>query len=147
MATYVVGFGEEKTRDFFNSLKQLLAYDPDQVQLLYVTPHKWTPYFNEIKDKNIIQLDQRYWDYKHQILETPKIKPWKVILLVKLIEVVMQARPKAIKRWLFHKDKRLRKAMFWYNNIGKRVWFFELFQFFFVNKRTNKPIMIKDFWE
>ena len=147
MATYVVGFGEENTRDFFNSLKQLLAYDPDQVQLLYVTPHKWTPYFKQIENKKIIQLDQRYWDYKHQILETPHLKPWKVILLVKLIEVVMQVRPKAIKRWLFHKDKRLRKAMFWYNNIGKRVWFFELFQFFFVNKRTKVSIMIKDFWE
>lgn len=147
MATYVVGFGEETTKDFFNSLKQLLAYDPDQVQLLYVTPHKWTPYFKEIEDKNIIQLDQKYWDYKHQILETANLKPWKVILLVKLIEVVMQARPKAIKRWLFHKDKRLRKAMFWYNNIGKRVWFFELFQFFFVNQRSKKPIPIRDFWE
>jgi len=147
MATYVVGFGEEKTIDFINSLKQLLAYDPDQIQILYVTPHKWTPYFKEIEDKKIIQLDQRYWDYKHQILETPNLKPWKVILLVKLIEVAMQARPKAIGRWLFHKDKSLRRAMFWYNNIGKRVWFFELFQFFFVNKRAKKPIMIKHFWE
>jgi anaerobic magnesium-protoporphyrin IX monomethyl ester cyclase len=147
MATYVVGFGEETARDFYNSLKQLLAYDPDQVQLLYVTPHKWTPYFKEVEDKKIIQLDQRYWDYKHQILETPNLKLWKVLLLVKLIEVIMQARPKAIKRWLFHKDKRLRKAMFWYNNIGKRVWFFEIFQFFFVNRRSKKGIIIKDFWE
>lgn len=146
MATYVVGFGEETAIDFFNSLKQLLAYDPDQVQLLYVTPHKWTPYFKEVENKNIIQLDQRYWDYKHQIMETPNIKPWKVILLVKYIEVVMQARPKALKRRFFHKDKRLRKAMFWYNNIGKRVWFFEIFQFFLVNKRTRKPIKMKDFW-
>lgn len=147
MATYVVGFGEETTKDFFSSLKQLLAYDPDQVQLLYVTPHKWTPYFKEVENKNIIQLDQRYWDYKHQILEIPNIKPWKVIFLVKLIELVMQIRPKAIKRWLFHKDKRLRKAMFWYNNIGKRVWLFELYQFFFVNKRAKKTVMIKDFWK
>ena len=147
MATYVVGFGEERVKDFYNSLKQLLAYDPDQVQLLYVTPHKWTPYFKEVEDKNIIQLDQRYWDYKHQIIETPHVKPWLVILLVKCIEVVMQARPKALKRRFFHRDKRLRKAMFWYNNIGKRVWFFELFQFFFVNKRTYKPIKIKDFWQ
>lgn len=146
MATYVVGFGEESARDFYNSLRQLLAYDPDQVQLLYVTPHKWTPYFKDVEHKNIIQLDQRYWDYKHQILETPKLKPWKVILLVKLIEVIMQMRPKAIKRWLFHRDKRLRKAMFWYNNIGKRVCFFELYQFFFVNKRTKQPVVIRDFW-
>src|SRR5690606_14633813 len=104
MATYVVGFGEETTRDFCNSLKQLLSYDPDQVQLLYVTPHKWTPYFDEIKEKNIIQNDQTKWDYKHQIMETPKLKPWLVILYVKLIEVIMQTRPKAVGRWLFHKD-------------------------------------------
>ena len=54
MATYVVGFGEEKTKDFYKSLKQLLSYDPDQVQLLYVTPHKWTPYFEDVKEKEII---------------------------------------------------------------------------------------------
>jgi anaerobic magnesium-protoporphyrin IX monomethyl ester cyclase len=147
MATYVVGFGEETTRDFYNSLKQLLAYDPDQVQLLYVTPHKWTPYFKDVEGKNIIQTDQSLWDYKHQIIETPKVKPWKVILYVKLIEVIMQMRPKALRRWLFHKDKRLRKAMFWYNNIGKRVFIFELYQFFFVNKRAKKPTPIKVFWK
>lgn len=146
MATYVVGFGEETTRDFYNSLRQLLKYDPDQVQLLYVTPHKWTPYFNEIENKNIIQSDQTKWDYKHQILETKRLRPWQVILYVKTIEVVMQIRPKAIRRWLFHKDRRLRKAMFWYNNIGKRVWFFELFQFFFFDKKLKKPIPIKNYW-
>ncbi|MBD81084.1 MAG: magnesium-protoporphyrin IX monomethyl ester cyclase [Crocinitomicaceae bacterium] len=146
MATYVVGFGEEKLIDFYNSFRQLLAYDPDQVQLLYVTPHQWTPYFKEVESKNIILDDQSLWDYKHQVLETPYVKPWKVILLVKLMEVLMQIRPKAIGRWLFHRDRRLRKAMFWYNNIGKRVWFFELYQFFFVNKRLTNPKSIKEMW-
>lgn len=147
MATYVVGFGEETTRDFFNSLRQLLAYDPDQIQLLYVTPHKWTPYFEEIKDKNIIQLDQTRWDYKHQIMEAEKLRPWQIILYVKLIELIMQARPKAIMRWLFHKDKRLRKAMSWYNNIGRRVWFYEWFQFLFYKKMATQSIKINEFWK
>jgi anaerobic magnesium-protoporphyrin IX monomethyl ester cyclase len=147
MATYVVGFGEESIKDFYSSLRQLLAYDPDQVQILYATPHKWTPYFKEIEHKTIIQSDQQHWDYKHQILENPKLKPWQIFLLVKLIEVIMQARLKAIKRWLFHRDKRLRSAMFWYNNIGKSVWFFQLFQFFFVYKRPNTPLMLRDFWK
>lgn len=146
MATYVVGFGEETTRDFYNSLKQLLAYDPDQVQLLYVTPHKWTPYFKEIENKNSIQPDQKKWDYKHQIIETPKLKPWQVILYVKTIELIMQTRPKAIKRWLFHKDKRLRKAMFWYNNIGRRVWVHELYSFFFKNNKPKDTTKINAFW-
>lgn len=147
MATYVVGFGEETTRDFYNSLKQLLSYDPDQVQLLYVTPHKWTPYFNEIKDKKIIQPDQQKWDYKHQIMETEKLKPWLIILYVKLIEVIMQSRPKALFRLLFHPDYRLRDAMMWYTKIGRRVWFYEWMQFFFHDKHLKQPIRIGEFWK
>jgi len=147
MATYVVGFGEETFKDFYYGLKQLLSYDPDQVQLLYVTPHKWTPYFEDVKEKNIIQNDQSKWDYKHQIMETPQLKPWMVILFVKSIEVIMQARPKAINRWLFHRDRKLRKAMFWYNNIGKRVWFYELYEFFFKTKLSKSPMKIKEFWK
>ena len=57
MASYVVGFGEERTKDFYNSLKHLLSYDPDQIQLMYATPHKWTPYFEEAKDREVILTD------------------------------------------------------------------------------------------
>ncbi len=147
MATYVVGFGEERTKDFYNSLKHLIEYDPDQIQLVFATPHKWTPFYEQIKDKNIIQLDQTKWDYKHQIMEMANLRPWKVMLYVKLLELILQTRPKAILRWLFHKDKSLRKAMFWYNNIGRRVWLYELFQFFFRDHITRKPIPINLFWK
>lgn len=147
MATYVVGFGEEKTRDFYYSLKQLLSYDPDQVQLLYVTPHKWTPYFEEVKDKEIILTDQRKWDYKHQVIKTQYLKPWLVILYVKLIEIILQTRPRALKRLLFHKEARLRSAMRWYTNIGRRVWLWELYQFFFVTKLTTEKVRMGDFWK
>jgi anaerobic magnesium-protoporphyrin IX monomethyl ester cyclase len=146
MATYVVGFGEEKTRDFYNSWKQLISYDPDQIQLLYVTPHKWTPYFEDVKEKEIILTDQRKWDYKHQVIKTQYLKPWKVILYVKLIEITVQLRPKALKRLFFHKEARLRSAMRWYTNIGRRVWFWELYQFFFVTKLTKDQVKMKDFW-
>jgi anaerobic magnesium-protoporphyrin IX monomethyl ester cyclase len=146
MATYVVGFGEETTKDFYNSLKQLLSYDPDQVQLLYVTPHKWTPYFDDVKDKEIILTDQRKWDYKHQVISTKYLKPATVILYVKLIEVIMQTRPSALKRLLFHKEARLRSAMRWYTRIGRRVWFYELYQFFFVTKLAKGKIKMNDFW-
>ena len=146
MATYVVGFGEETTKDFINSLKQLLHYDPDQIQLLYVTPHKWTPYYEEVKDKEIIQLDQRKWDYKHQIMKT-KLKPWQIILYVKIIEVVMQTRPKALKRLFFHRDKKIRKAMRWYTRIGKRVWMHEVLQFLFNDKHTSKSVKLSAFWK
>ncbi len=147
MATYVVGFGEEKTRDFYNSLKQLLSYDPDQVQLLYVTPHKWTPYFDEVKNKEIILTDQRKWDYKHQVISTQYLQPWLVILYVKLIEVIMQTRPSALMRLFFHKEARLRSAMRWYTRIGRRVWFHELYQFFFVTKLAKTKVKMSEFWQ
>lgn len=37
MATYVVGFNEEKDGDYWKSYRHLLSYDPDQVQLLYTS--------------------------------------------------------------------------------------------------------------
>lgn len=146
MATYVVGFGDERVKDFYNSLKQLLSYDPDQVQMLYVTPHRWTPYFEEIKEREIILTDQRKWDYKHQVMATTHLRPWMVILLVKLMEVIMQTRPSAVARLFFHKEARLRSAMRWYTNIGRRVWIWELWQFFFVTKLSKEKIKMKNFW-
>ena len=147
MATYVVGFDEKRVKDFRHSLKQLLSYDPDQIQLLYVTPHRWTPYFEEIKDRAIILTDRRKWDYKHQVIEMQYMSPALVILCVKFIELIMQTRPKALKRLLFHQDARLRSAMRWYTNIGRRVWFWELYQFFFVTKLTKKKITLGEFWK
>ena len=147
MATYVVGFGEETVKDFYNSLRQLLYYDPDQIQLLYVTPHKWTPFFDDIKDMRIIQPDQKKWDYKHQVIAMKNLKPWMVIFCVKLIEVIMQARPSALKRLLFHKSARLRDAMRWYTNIGKKVWFYEVFQFLFKDKHCNAGMKLSEFWK
>lgn len=146
MATYVVGFGEERIRDFYNSLRQLLSYDPDQIQLLYATPHRWTPYFEEVKDHTVILTDTRQWDYKHQVLALRHLKPWAVILLVKLIEVILQARPAAWRRLFFHRDKRLRKAMAWYTRIGRRVWLWELGQFFFASRRISKPVKLNQLW-
>jgi anaerobic magnesium-protoporphyrin IX monomethyl ester cyclase len=147
MATYVVGFGEERVKDFWRSLKQLFSYDPDQIQLLYVTPHRWTPYFEEVKDKEIILTDQRKWDYKHQVIATQNMCPTLVILCVKFIELFVQMRPKSVKRLLFHRDIRLRSAMRWYTNIGRRVWFWELYQFFFVTKLTKEKVTLENFWD
>ena len=147
MATYVVGFGEERAKDFWYNLKQLWLYDPDQIQLLYLTPHSWTPYFEEIKDREIILTDLRKWDYKHQVIAIKNMRPSLVILCVKLVELFVQMRPKSIKRLLFHREARLRSAMRWYTNIGRRVWFWELYQFFFITKLTKEKITLEKFWD
>ena len=84
MATWVVGFEEETDRDYWRGLRQLLSYDPDQIQMLYVTPHRWTPYYRLAAHRTVIQTDRRRWDYKHQVLATRHMRPWRGSALVQV---------------------------------------------------------------
>jgi anaerobic magnesium-protoporphyrin IX monomethyl ester cyclase len=146
MATWVVGFEEERDRDYWRQFRQLLAYDPDQIQSVYVTPHRWTPFFALAADREVIQTDQTKWDYKHQVLATRHVPPWRVFLWVKAIEIMMQARPKALWRLWTQKDKKIRHAQFWYYHMGRRVWFHEMFGFFFRDKRLKNGPKLQAFW-
>lgn len=146
MATYVVGFEEETHRDYFHSLKQLLAYDPDQIQMLYVTPHRWTPYHQAASERRVIQTDIKKWDYKHQVLATRHMPPWKVLFWVKLIEAIIQLRPRSLWRVIAHPDLAIRAAMRWYYQIGRRVWPYEIWNFLFRDLRTQNGPKLHDFW-
>jgi anaerobic magnesium-protoporphyrin IX monomethyl ester cyclase len=146
MATYVVGFEEETDRDYWRGLKQLLSYDPDQIQMLYVTPHRWTPYFRAAAERQVIQADQRKWDYKHQVLATRHMPPWRVLLWVKFMEAVMQLRPKSLRRLLGHRDSSIRAAMRWYYQIGRRVWPHEILVFLFRDQHLHDGPTLAEFW-
>jgi anaerobic magnesium-protoporphyrin IX monomethyl ester cyclase len=145
MATWVVGFEEETHRDYWRGLRQLLAYDPDQIQMLYVTPHRWTPFFTLARQRRVIQHEQRRWDYKHQVLATRHLRPWQVLLWVKCIEVALQLRPRALRR-LFQRDAELRHAQRWYTRIGRRVWLFELRNFLWRDRYRDRGRTLEDFW-
>lgn len=147
MATYVVGFEEETDGDYWRGLGQLLAYDPDQIQMLYVSPHRWTPYFNMAAGRQVIQTDLRKWDYKHQVLATRHMAPWRVMIWVKFIEAIMQLRPRALRRVMAHPDLSLRSAMRWYYHIGRQVWPFELWHFLFSDHRQTNPLTLSEFWD
>jgi anaerobic magnesium-protoporphyrin IX monomethyl ester cyclase len=146
MATWVVGFGDDRHADLWRGLRQLLTYDPDQIQMLYATPHRWTPYFREVQDREIIQTDQRRWDYKHHVLKTRFIAPWVLLIWFKSIECILQARPKALRRVLFHPDPAFRHAMRWYTKMGRRVWFHEVGGFIFRDKRIKNGPTVAGFW-
>ncbi len=146
MATYVVGFEEETYRDYLYGLRQILSYDPDQIQLLYATPHRWTAYFRMESERQVIQLDRRKWDYKHQVLATRYMSPWQVLFWVKLIEAVIQLRPRSLKRVLAHRVPTFRAAMRWYYKIGRKVWPYEIFSFFFRDKHQKKGLKLSEFW-
>jgi len=146
MATWVVGFEEETDRDLFRGLRQLLSYDPDQIQTLYVTPHRWTPYFRVAADRRVIQPDQRRWDYKHQVLATRHMPPWRVIAWVKLIEAVVQLRPRALWRYIAHRDRKIRHGIRWYYRMGRRVWFHEIWNYSFRDRRLRNGPRLAEFW-
>lgn len=145
LATWVVGFEEERARDYWRGFRQLLQADPDQVQLLYVTPHRWTAFFEEAKHRRVIQLDRRRWDYKHQVLETRHLPPWLVLTFVKAMEVGLQLRPKAWRR-LFHRDPKVRAAQRWYYRIGRKVWFFEWASWLFRERRVEHGPTLEALW-
>jgi anaerobic magnesium-protoporphyrin IX monomethyl ester cyclase len=146
LCTTVFGFNEERDRDYWRIFRQLLAYDPDQIITLYVTPHRWTPFFREDKDRAVIQLDRRNWDYKHQVLANRHVPAWRSFLWVKLIEVLIQTRPKALFRTYLHPDLSARHGMRWYAAIGRKVWLREVWEFVAKTKRVKNGPTLAEFW-
>jgi anaerobic magnesium-protoporphyrin IX monomethyl ester cyclase len=145
MAAWVAGFVQEKDSDYWRTLRQLLSYDPDQIQALYATPHSWTPFARQEGKRRVIQTDLSRWDYKHQVLEGESVPNWRVLLWVKFIEVVCQSRPRSLFRLMAHRDARFRAGMRWYSNIGRRVWPYEIWQWLFHDRRTRIGPSLADF--
>lgn len=146
LATWVAGFDNESDRSMWQALRQLLIYDPDQIQMLYLTPHRWTAFGQSVATRKVIQPDLSRWDYKHQILDTPHLRPWRLFFWVKAIEVIMQSRPRALKRLLTYPDHKIREAMFWYYRIGRKVWFHEIAQFLLHDQRSRPQQSLQQYW-
>jgi anaerobic magnesium-protoporphyrin IX monomethyl ester cyclase len=131
MATWVAGFADQTDADLLRGLRQLISYDPDQIQALYVTPHRWTPFFRLAKDRTIVQADLTRWDYKHQVLAMTRVPPWRLFLWVKFIEAAAQLRPRSLRRFVWNPDPKIRHAIRWYYRMGRRVWIHEILNFVF----------------
>jgi anaerobic magnesium-protoporphyrin IX monomethyl ester cyclase len=150
MAAWVAGFAQEKDADYWRTLRQLLSYDPDQIQALYATPHSWTLFAVQEGKHRVVQTDLSRWDYKHQVLESAHVPNWRVLLWVKSIEAICQLRPKSLFRLLAHPNPLFRAGMRWYSNIGRRVWLHEVRHWLFCDRRTScGPTLaefLKDGW-
>lgn len=142
----VFGFYEERDRDYFNIFRKILMYDPDQIITLYVTPHRWTPFFADQKDRPVIQLNRKRWDYKNQVLANRYVPAWRTFFWIKLIEVMVQSRPKALYRTYFNPDLAARHGMRWYARIGRRVWLHEVWCFCVRDRRVQNGPRLATFW-
>lgn len=146
MVGCVFGFEEETDRDYFRALRQIVSYDPDHIQAVYVTPHRWTPFFSEAKDREVVQPDRSKWDYKHQVLATRHMAPWRVLLWIKFIEAVAQGRPRALWRLLFSPDKQVCAGIRWYYRHGRLVWPYEIWNFFASDRPKKTGQTVQEFW-
>lgn len=143
MATWVAGFVDHTDRDMWRGLRQLIAYDPDQIQALYVTPHRWTPFYQEAETREVVQMDRTKWDYKHQVLGMAHMPPWRLFLWVKAIEAIMQLRPRALRRLLWNKEPKIRHAIRWYYRMGRRVWIREVVGFLFHDRTRASGLQVR----
>lgn len=145
MATWVAGFSHQTDRDMLHALRQLISYDPDQIQALYVVPHRWTPYYVEATKRDVVQPDRTKWDYKHQVLGMDRMPPWRLFLWVKFIEAAMQLRPRALRRLLWNPEQKIRHAIRWYYRMGRRVWLHEVREFLLRDRTRSTGISVAAF--
>lgn len=146
MVGHVVGFEEERLRDYWNALRQLLLYDPDLINAMYVTPHRWTPFYREQIDRAVVQPDRAKWDYRHQVLGTRYLKPWQILVMVKIMEFVVQMRPRAIARLIGYKDRAHRRAYRWCVRNAAGVWIDEIHDFFVRSAHRRALGSLRRFW-
>jgi anaerobic magnesium-protoporphyrin IX monomethyl ester cyclase len=129
MLGHIVGFEEERFSDYVRAVRQVSLYDPDLVNAMYVTPHRWSDWAEENGARKVIQTDPAKWDYRNQLLASRYLSSKAIFWLVKLMEFVVHARPRALWRILFHPDRDLRAHLRWCFRFSFRVWRAEVAEF------------------
>lgn len=129
MLGHIVGFEEERVSDYLRALRQIALYDPDLLNAMYVTPHRWSDWTAQNGVRGVIETDRSRWDYRHQLLASRHLAPWAIFALVKLTELIIHARPKALWRLVAHPDREIRAHLRWCFRFSFRVWRAEVAEF------------------
>ena len=128
---HIVGFGTEDGPAFRTAMRQLRLYDGDYVNAMYVTPHAWTRFAEEVRGREIVEPDQSRWDYRHQVLAQESLRPWQLFLAVKWLELRFHLRVGRIRSLLRDRDRFRRRQRSWVYRHVAMVWLAEVFEFLF----------------
>jgi anaerobic magnesium-protoporphyrin IX monomethyl ester cyclase len=141
---HIVGLEDETPASFRTALRQLRLYDGDYLNAMYVTPHDWTPFGQEARGRQIVQLDQHKWDYRHQILAQTHLRPWQLFILVKWLELRFHLTPARL--WAMFRERNLlrRHQRMWVFRHTSAVWLAEVFEFLFWTRFTRVPITLAE---
>ncbi len=124
----IVGLGDETPSSLKQTRRALATYKGDLLNVMYATPHTWTAFAQQRADHRIMQNDQRWWDYRHQILQSTAMKPWQLFAAVKWMEFTFHARPSRLLRLLAEPDSRMRVQLWWTALHIGGVWVAEIWE-------------------
>jgi anaerobic magnesium-protoporphyrin IX monomethyl ester cyclase len=141
---HIVGFGDESWADLRRAGRVLARYDGDYLNAMYVTPHSWTAFAREQADRRVVQEDQLHWDYRHQILEQRRLRPWQLFLGVKWLELRFHLRPRRLRRLLLAGDRGRRREAWWTISHTGLVWLMEIVEFVRRVRFTRRPRRLAD---
>lgn len=110
---YMVGLKEETWGTFRTAIRQLTHYNGDFVNVVHVTPHRWTDFGRRIQDHLLIQRDLSKWDYRHQIIAQPSLSPWEMFFAVKWLELRLHVRAGRLRSFLKLKNRFSRQQLLW----------------------------------
>ena len=134
LTNIIYGLEDESWKTLFEKFKGMLELDSDILNAMYLTPHFWTAEGKSTDPEKVIQPDLAKWSYRNQVIATPYLQPFELFWGVKLTEALFHLRPKAVWRYLFHRDSRYTKIMRDSILTGIRVIFAEIWEFLFETK-------------
>ncbi|MEJ2467158.1 MAG: radical SAM protein [Candidatus Thiodiazotropha sp.] len=139
MVGCIFGLQDERLSDFLTTFRHLIHYDPDLLNAMYVTPHRWTTFYLQSALRTVVEDDLEKWDYRHQVLDTGSLKPWQTFLAVKSLEVLIHLRPRFLYRLLRHPDSGIGDALRWCSRNAARVWLDEVLEYLIRDRAVKLP--------
>ncbi len=135
---HIVGLGDESWSGFRRTMRALKRYDGDLLNAMYATPHSWTSFARQSAMRVVVQEDQRRWDYRHQVLDEKRMRPWEVFLAVKWMELRFHLRPRRLWRMVFDRDRAMRRQLRWTALHTGMVWVGEIVEFLWRVRHARK---------
>ena len=138
---HIVGLGHESWAGFRATRRRLARYDGDYLNAMYVTPHDWTPFGRASADRPVVEPDLGRWDYRHQVLAEPRLRPWELFLAVKWLELWFHARPRRVWSMLRDPDPLRRQQRLWTLRHVGLVWLGEIAAFLLRRRAMPKRLV------
>jgi anaerobic magnesium-protoporphyrin IX monomethyl ester cyclase len=136
LVNIIYGLEDETPTTLLNTYRRVFELDADVLNAVYITPHHWTEAGRQVQAAQMIEPNQAQWTYRNQIVRTPHLAPWQLLLGVKLTEALFHLRPRALRRMLTGGDLRYRQIMRAYLAVGARVVLAEIGEFL-INRLKN----------